>query len=755
MAATIEAPPVVSLTTVDGETQEVQLRADGSWQCPFCKRYNYPEGHRAHSHSGEWDQPCGDRWCIAGGAHTEEATRRWRERDAKHKRAAAYAKAEAAYCAEVRAEIPAQAQLDGFAWYCLRKDEGGIAGAGNVLMCSGRGSDKDEFTAHMRIHGHMPLRAEVPKIKLRRKPPAATLRKLKADPLQWIEWTDCTAPEVCECLHMREDHGGPESGCPQCDCPLAVWQVQQSARRRGQFLAEANPSEIWVIPDALAPWETGTIKTVRVNVHSIKQGEAIQAALDGTEAANDEHPAGPGQVPVLGRDSTDLREPEPQRDGGEHDRLRPQSRPGDAGVRSVGSESTGDSAGRDGGIPDRGRPVGAYERDTDGSSVAAETHRDGDKPMSIASYAAREAVQAAFEANKAKLRQQAAQGTAQVAVRDTADVERQRATAASCHPGDGLKALDLLSRFHQRADYWEAPEYADLLAAWELQALATEDDGSPIWRALPRLIVAGPYGCGKSLTLDQIAMATGSRVLVRCTYPGIRDMIGKHRKVVILDDAQMTFGAGRKSEDVRMVINAHTKGRAIADGISGEVDVTGQVAMGGLARMLTGKVSVQIEDTLSRCFVLWKARKPKGYHVPEVTDAGEAKVRDEIVPAMREWCATYRQMLKTRAAWFGEGNPTGLPDLGGGGRGNDQLARPLLSVCDVATVLGAGHVREDSPEDTSWDWSERIRKALVFVSGVPEPVQDEESPLDGVAAAFDQMFAAGGPTVNGEDDSDD
>src|SRR6185312_1238583 len=195
------------------------------------------------------------------------------------------------------------------------------------------------------------------------------------------------------------------------------------------------------------------------------------------------------------------------------------------------------------------------------------------------------------------------------------------------------------------------------------------------------------------------------------------------------------FGAGRKSEDVRLVINAHTKGSEVEDG-NGEVSVYGQVAMAGLPSMLTGKVSTAIEDTLSRCFVLWKTRKPKGYHVDEVTDATEAKVRDELVPAMREWCMTYRDMLKARAAWFGAGNPTGLPDLGGGGRGNDQLARPLLSACDVATAKAhqawreAGNDAEDFPAEYRWDL--RIRQALIFVSNVPEVVEDGESPLDGI-----------------------
>jgi hypothetical protein len=364
--------------------------------------------------------------------------------------------------------------------------------------------------------------------------------------------------------------------------------------------------------------------------------------------------------------------------------------------------------------------------------------------MGLVGYAAREVARSAVRAQTRPAPARHA-GTVAVPAAGPAATVAARPTAPSSNPADGVQALGLLSRFHQHYDYWEAPEYADLLAAWELQCAAIEDDGSPIWRAVPRIIVAGEYGNGKSGTLDQVAMATGTSVLVKCTYPGIRDRIGRDRKVCILDDAQITFGAGRKSEDVRLIINSHTKGRTIQDGKNGEMNVTGQVAMAGLAKLLTGKVRFAIEDTLSRCFVLWKARKPKGHHVPEVTDAAEEQVRDKLVPAMREWCTTYRPTLRERAAWFGEGHPTGLPDLGGGGRGNDQLARPLLAVCDVATALAHKAWRDSGKDEDDFpaehNWSERIRRALIFVSGVPEPVEDEESPLDGVSAEFDRMWA--------------
>lgn len=375
--------------------------------------------------------------------------------------------------------------------------------------------------------------------------------------------------------------------------------------------------------------------------------------------------------------------------------------------------------------------------DTDGESPAAVRRTAAD----IAARAERREAQhlaGLSPAQQAEVsqRRQGARST-QLATRDDdAPVRRERPQAPSCQPTDGVKGLTLLSEFHQRYDYWEHPEYADLLAAYDFQTHAREDDGSPIWRALPRVIVAGMHGTGKDGTMAQIAAACGTNVLTKVTYPGIRDAIGLDRETVILNEAQMTFGAGKKSEDVRIIINAHVKGNMIRDGKHGKMNVHGHVAMAGLPKLLTGKVSHEIADTLSRCFILWKVRKPKDYFVPEVTDAAEAQVRETIVPSMREWCMAYRPLLKGRAAWFGAGNPTGLPDLGGGGRGNDQLARPLLSVCDAATALAfeawteAGNDGADFPPEQNW--AERIRKALIFVSGVPEPVDDEESPLDGV-----------------------
>jgi len=318
----------------------------------------------------------------------------------------------------------------------------------------------------------------------------------------------------------------------------------------------------------------------------------------------------------------------------------------------------------------------------------------------------------------------------------------------SCDPADGVEALNLMSRFFAHYDHFPGPASADLLAAWSLQTHAVNDAGEPIWRALPRLIVAGPYGCGKSGTLDNIAMATGTTVLIKVSYAGIRNRIGKSHLPAILDDAQLTFGAGRKSEDVRLVINAHTRGREAEDG-AGAVSTYGQVAMAGLPKLLTGKVSHEISDTLSRCFVLWKERKPKDMHIPEVSDAGEALMRDKAVPGMREWCASFRDLLKARSAEFGDGAPTGLPDLGDGGRGNDQLARPLLTVCDVATSLVPEEVRDTTPEEV-WNWSERIRRALIHVSGAAAPVA-EKSQIGGVSAAFEELWA-GDSTVNAEGD---
>lgn len=609
-----------------------------------------------------------------------------------------------------------------------------------------KGTDPGAYVKHMRGHGRRSLSPSVQRIKLHRKPPAATLRKLEIDPLSWVEWTEGhTEPIPCECGHGHDDHGPrwvkddhpvrryghrghtridghwSGDGCEACGCTISRHDLKHEhseAQRRGQFLSMADlPRYVWIIPDSPAPWETGRAEPVKLHVTSVKQatGDTImQGTLDATP-----EPASPAPVAAT--------EPEPETTS--------------TSAQAVTEDDGGEA------------PMTTTQQEREAREARmAELVRQAraEAPPKVD-----DATMAAYRENLAAVRAEAgldaqsvpaglrAPQTQAVAV---AEPERAVATraagtlATSANPGDGMHALANLARFHMHYDYWDAPQYADLLAAWELQCAAMEDDGSPIWRALPRLIVAGMYGNGKSGTLDQIAMATGSNVLVECTYPGIRDRIAKDRKVVILDDAQMTFGTtGKASAKVRLIVNTHTKGRVTQDGKNGELSAYGQMAMAGLSSMLTGKIAFTIEDTLSRCLVLHKPRKPKGYHVPEIPDAAEAIVRGKVVPGMREWCMAYRDALRARAAEFGEGAPTGLPDLGGGGRGNDQLARPLLAVCDVATALVPEHMREALPRE-QWDWSARIRKALIFVAGVPEVVDEDESALESVGAAFDELW---------------
>ena len=72
----------------------------------------------------------------------------------------------------------------------------------------------------MKTHGATPLAGSKP-IRLRRKPPAATLPKLEVNPLKWITWTE------------------------------------NNLERKGQFWSEGpDPHSVWVVPLRPATWET-------------------------------------------------------------------------------------------------------------------------------------------------------------------------------------------------------------------------------------------------------------------------------------------------------------------------------------------------------------------------------------------------------------------------------------------------------------------------------------------------------------------
>lgn len=171
-----------------------------------------------------------------------------------------------------------------FTWSCSLK-------TGDGVTCAARGTDPAEYVTHMRTRHGRRMDHGAQLIRLSKRPPAATLRKLPVgDPLAEITWTeDHLQPVVCECSHGHAAHGPdlvtdteggwepagrrgrrryrpPEThwtdpGCTECGCTVADYDIPRhvtTAERRGQFWgAGSAPGTVWVIPFEPAPWEEG------------------------------------------------------------------------------------------------------------------------------------------------------------------------------------------------------------------------------------------------------------------------------------------------------------------------------------------------------------------------------------------------------------------------------------------------------------------------------------------------------------------
>ena len=118
-------------------------------------------------------------------------------------------------------ELAGQGAL--FGWHCGHVEQDGIGGA---TVCDVTSGDRAAYAAHMKSHGARPLAA--PKmIRLRKRPPAASLPALELVTTKWIRWVERTYSEW-----------EPGSG-----------QTCAERERRGQFWSLADaPHSVWVVP---------------------------------------------------------------------------------------------------------------------------------------------------------------------------------------------------------------------------------------------------------------------------------------------------------------------------------------------------------------------------------------------------------------------------------------------------------------------------------------------------------------------------
>lgn len=305
MTATIEAPvPVaVVMTTADGESRAARMWGADSYTCAFCDSPVFgPADWQAHEQANadhyakrgepyEWEpysyrakyweaRECASPGCVVW--FSAERLADYRARELERKRREEQAKRDAAEQATrardaAMGALRGQAEQLGFAWACFREQ---ASGHGTNVACAARGNDRAEYLGHMKDHGARAYHG-TKRIKLRKRAPAATMRKLEVPVAKWLRWDeDHREPGKCGCGHSQTAHRSSYShtgedvqpGCGECTCGAERYSIDPvvtTATRRGQFWSEGTrPHTFWVLPFEPAPWEDGRAQPVELHVSS-------------------------------------------------------------------------------------------------------------------------------------------------------------------------------------------------------------------------------------------------------------------------------------------------------------------------------------------------------------------------------------------------------------------------------------------------------------------------------------------------------
>jgi hypothetical protein len=132
---------------------------------------------------------------------------------------------------------------------------------------------------------------------------------------------------------------------------------------------------------------------------------------------------------------------------------------------------------------------------------------------------------------------------------------------------------------------------------WSAHTHYRKDDGTLAHKVTPRAwLLSSEPGSGKSLLLELMALVSHNvkSIEIEPTAPGLKMIIGNEKSGAYLDEGDILFGAGKRKEDVRAILNAGYSavglGGSVTNGIGGGPNRTrifGEVALAGLDTLET------------------------------------------------------------------------------------------------------------------------------------------------------------------------
>jgi hypothetical protein len=132
----------------------------------------------------------------------------------------------------------------------------------------------------------------------------------------------------------------------------------------------------------------------------------------------------------------------------------------------------------------------------------------------------------------------------------------------------------------------------NVCAFWAMHQAARNKKNELIWYATPRLFfLSNEPGAGKSRSLEIQHILSGAKddnvPMIEMTFPVVAHMLGKEKYAAFLDEGDILFGAGRRKESLRAILNGgYRKRGGVVSHMRGSkretIPVFGPVALAGL-----------------------------------------------------------------------------------------------------------------------------------------------------------------------------
>jgi hypothetical protein len=233
---------------------------------------------------------------------------------------------------------------------------------------------------------------------------------------------------------------------------------------------------------------------------------------------------------------------------------------------------------------------------------------------------------------------------------------------------DGAMVLDYVRSYLRRYVWFPSESALAAVTLWIAASHFRDEAGALVFGEFPRLgFLSSVPGSGKSRALEQLQVLCPSAPSIESepSEAAVALMVGKEHRTLLIDEADVLFGQGKRKSAIRAIINAgYKRGGTWSRVRSGKVEsvpVYGALALAGLDVMEKGTGSA-LEALLQRFIIVRMLKPPAGTDIRkprEVVDAGRGITGLDVGARLRDligaWAAQERESVAAMVPQMPEG----------------------------------------------------------------------------------------------------